>query len=182
MPWTTVTNALTGDVLTASNFNNQVLGNLTALRGDYATSRFTTADKTLNSTTWADLSGPADLTLAASSGDIIECAFSAKWANEAVEGFLDVVTVVSSVVTNSFGTNGAPSNSHQGIVGWSAPVSVVSPVSGNFFYTLQAGDVSGGNVILRLRYRTSTAANKTLYANTNYPMVFFARNHGPVDI
>jgi hypothetical protein len=183
LPWTSVANVSTGDVLAASTFNNQVIGNLTALRGDYATSRYTGGNLSLNSTSWASVGGPADLVLAASAGDLVECSISFSTNNDAVIVYYDVVTVVAATVTNSFATAGTlPTTSHEGIVGWTGQASVSTRHTGNFFYTLAAGDISSGTVTLRLRYRTNTASTKTMFASANFPQVFFARNHGPVEI
>ncbi len=182
MAWTTVPTFVSGAVLTAAQMNG--LGNdLNELRGDFATSRYTAADILLNGTTWANWpAGPADLVLAADTGDLVEVSLSAVSGTEAVTAYLDVVTTVGGVVTNSFAEAGAVNASGTGISAWFRPPSLQLPVSGNFFYKLVAGDISASTVTLRLRARTSAAANKTIFANTNTEVVFFARNHGPVEI
>ena len=45
-------------------------------------------------------------------------------------------------------------------------------------YTVVAGDISGGQVTLRLYYHTYTAANKLLYAVTDYPLIGHVVNLG----
>jgi hypothetical protein len=45
-------------------------------------------------------------------------------------------------------------------------------------YVVQAGDISGGNVVLRLRYRTVSASNKTLYSSANIPLHWSVKNLG----
>jgi hypothetical protein len=110
----------------------------------------------------------------------VEVALVGGFNNEAVEGFLDFVTVVGGVVTNSFGADGAPSNSHGGILAWRGLSSRFEFMGGSFFRTLAAGDISAGTVTLRLRGRTGTLANKTLFATTDTPLEYWARNHGPV--
>lgn len=182
MAWTTTTNVSAGSVLTASKFNTEVLSNLNEVRGDFATSRHTSSNLTLNSTTWANVSGPADLVLAADAGDIVECSISCAVGNEAVDLYLDVVTMISTTVTNSFATNGAVSATGQGIVAWSSIGSRFERIGGCFYYKLVSGDISGSNVTLRLRYRTASATNRSVFCSTDNPFVFFARNHGPIEI
>jgi hypothetical protein len=183
MAFVTPTDVTVGSVLTASKYNQEVVENVKAIRGDFATSRYTAGDIALNSVTWANWpAGPADLVLAADTGDLIEVALSAVSSTEAVTGYLDVVTMVGAVVTNSFAEAGAVNASGTGISAWFRPPSAQLPVSGSFFYKLVAGDISASTVTLRLRARTSAAANKTIFANTNTGVVFFARNHGPVEI
>lgn len=181
MGWTTVPTFVSGNILTAAQMNG--LGDdLNEVRGDWAQVRLTSGDITMNSTAWANLSTATDLTLAADAGDVIQVALSALSNSEAVTARLDCVTLVGSTVTNSFATGGAVSASSQGIMAWNLLPSVSNMVGGSFFYKLVSGDVSGGNVTLRLRYRTETAANKTIFASSNTQLVFTARNHGPIEI
>lgn len=181
MAWTTVPTFTSGQILTAAQMNG--LGtDLNELRGDWAQARRTSGDFTLNNTSWANLDTGLDLTLAADAGDVIQVGISALVANEATALYLDVVTIVSSTVTNSFATGGAVNASGQGIMAWRGSASVEQAVGGPFWYKAVSGDISGGNVTLRLRFRTNTAVNKTLYAQTNLPLVFTAQNHGPVEI
>lgn len=181
MAWTTVPTFTSGQILTAAQMNG-IGDDLNELRGDYAISRYSAGDLTLNSTTWANVGGPADLVLAADAGDVVQVVVSSLINNEAIELALDVQTIVSSAAVNSFGTGTTVSNSSRGIAGWQRPASISMHLSGSFFYKLVAGDISGGNVTLRLRYRTLTAGNRTMFAATDYPITFIARNHGPVEI
>lgn len=181
MAWTTVPTFTSGQILTAAQMNG--LGtDLNEVRGDWAISRYTTGNLTLNSTVWANVSGPADLVLAADAGDVVQVGISAAVGNEAVDLYLDVVTMIGSTVTNSFGKDGTPSNTHQGIVAWRGITGAYASPGAGFWYKLVAGDISSSTVTLRLRYRTASAANKTIFCATDYPFVFFARNHGPVEI
>jgi len=137
----------------------------------------TAGSLTLNSTSWANVPSVSQLTLTGVAvGDIIEVGLSAVWDVQAVEAVLDVATWVSSAAVNAI--SGAGGASGQGIVAWrSAYVTTnIGVVGGGYLYTLVSGDISGGNVVLQLRYRTLTAANKTLYASTDLPLHFYAKN------
>ena len=186
MAWTTPGTATAGEVLTAAFWNANVRDNSNDLRSyqnRYARFKRTAGSLTLNSTSWADIptvGTSADFVINATVGDIVEVALVGGFNNEAVEGFLDFVTVVGGVVTNSFGADGAPSNSHGGILAWRGLSSRFEFMGGSFFRTLAAGDISAGTVTLRLRGRTGTLANKTLFATTDTPLEYWARNHGPV--
>lgn len=136
-----------------------------------------------NNTSWVDLPtiGTSwDITLAAQIGDVIEVGASGVWDNQAVLGFLDVCTIISGSAVNYFGTGGDVGGS--GIENWRGDASeAYDAIGGSFYYALVSGDISSGVVTLRLRYRTGSAANKTLYATTTNPLQFRAKNLGPVD-
>ena len=149
----------------------------------YARAKRTSGAITLNSSlVWANVDTGIDLVLNASVGDVIEYSISAFLASAAVETYFDVVTVVSGSPVNSFGYDAAPANpsTSYGIAGWTAPASVIYSVSGNFFRTLLAGDISSGTVTLRLRYATASATARTMSAAANQPLEVFARNLGQV--
>ena len=172
-----------GQVYTAAAHNILVEDIIVArsIQNRFATARRTAGNLVLNSTSWANVDTGLDLTLNASVGDVIEVAFSAIWSSQAVEGPLDVVTVVSAAPVSSFGSGAAVvAGTHYGVTAWFGAPGITSSVGGSAFYTLLSGDVSGGTVVLRLRYRTITAANKTIFAYAPIPMVVSAKNHGPV--
>lgn len=147
---------------------------------DYAFTKRTSGDVTLNGTSWGNVDTGMDLTLTAVSGDTVEVAVSAWYGNEAVTASLDVVTMVSASPVNSLATGAAPDNANFGIAGLriASTSAVVANASACIMYTLQSGDISGGAVTLRLRYRTSTAANRTLNATAAVPLHFSAKNLG----
>jgi hypothetical protein len=184
MAWTTPETAVAGEVLTAAFLNTNVRDNTADLRSyqnRFATARRTAGNLTLNSTNWADVSTSLDLTLAASSGDVIEVICSGLWNADAVQGDLDAVTVVSGSPVTSFATASAvTAGTGDGVGAWLGSVSVQAQISGSVFLTLASGDVSSGNVLIRMRYRTTTAANKILIATTSIPFIVAARNLGPV--
>ena len=149
---------------------------------DYDLQRYTAGNITLNNTSWTDVSGPADLSVSASTGDLIEVGISCLWGSEALESYLDFATRVGGSAVNyvSGGTAGA---SNRGVVGWQ---SFMGPAGGgmnvasvgSIIYAVQAGDISGGTVTLRLRFRTSSASNKTLFATSDIPLHLFVTNYG----
>jgi hypothetical protein len=183
MAWVSPTNVATGDVLTASKWNQEVVENTRLLRGDFAISRYTTASSIVyNSTAWTNLSGPSDLVLAAAADDVVQVSVSFLWGNEATDAFIDVVTMISSTVTNSFATGGAVNASGQGIIGWRGSNGAFASIGGTHFYKLVSGDISSSTVTLRLRVRSTNAVNKTVFGASGSPIVFSAINHGPVEI
>lgn len=132
----------------------------------------TSGDLTLNSTSWADVDTGLDLDLLAEAGDVIKAGVSALMGSEAVEARLDVATIVSAAVVNTFGGTA-------GVPGWVGPSGALTPIGGSVMYELVSGDIDTGVVTLRLRYQTSTATNKTLEAGTDYPLMWWVRNLGP---
>jgi hypothetical protein len=193
MAWTTLGTVAPGDVLRANSGTaayNNVIGNLGELRSyanKYAEFRRSTGDVTLTGTsTWSTLTTigtGGDLTLAAAAGDQIQAGiFFAVLPVGAASLAFDWVTVVSGTVTNSFSlAAAAPATwSNLNATGWHVAGAIAMPFSGSQHYTLGAGDVSGGNVVLRLRYAMSSAVNKEIYAAADRPLVLWARNHGPI--
>ena len=132
---------------------------------------------TLNSTTYADLPTIGttwDTVLAAQAGDVIETSLTGLWGSEVVEGYLDLASIVSAAVVSYWGgatTGGA----YYGAAGSNMPI------AGSYRRVLTAADISSGTVTLRPRYKTVTAANKTLFANADHPLQFYVGNHGPAD-
>lgn len=150
----------------------------------YARAKRTAGNLTLNSTNWADVSTLLDLTLTAASGDVIEYGISGAMPNTtAVSVGFDVVTVVSASPVNSFALDAAVQaayTNNNGIAAWFCNTGAASVLAGNVYRTLVSGDVSGGNVLLRLRYAESAATNRVLSASTTQPLEVWARNLGPV--
>ena len=140
----------------------------------------TSADFTANSTSWVNLDTGLDLTLAAQVGDVIECGVSFQAENEASTFRLDVGTLVAAAIVNYFGGAVDP-GSNYGVSGWTAAGGTAQSVCGSVMKALVSGDLSSGTVTLRLRYRTDSAANKTVHAVTARPFQFWAKNLGPVD-
>ena len=145
-----------------------------------AVARRTAGNITVNSSAaWANADTALDLVLAAAVGDYVEVGISGVWGAAANVGFVDVVSLVGGNPVNSWGVNGAvvanPATV-QGIQSWRGEASVYTGFGGPIGRRLVAGDISGGNVTLRLRVATSTAVDKILYAGTVNPLCWQAKN------
>ena len=141
----------------------------------------TAGNLSLNSTTWADLPTIGttwDAVLAAQTGDVIEAQINVATGNQAVACYLDVVTVVASTATNHFAAGGATGT---GVPSWTGQGALYDFVGGSWCRTLVAADISAGTTTLRLRYRTASAAVRTLFATTDNPFQFTVKNLGPAD-
>jgi hypothetical protein len=139
-------------------------------------------DITLNSGSWADLDTSTDLALAAQVDDLIEVGGS--WlvaASSTTAVFFDAVSLVSGSPVNSWGVDGAVGSSVEGIQAWrcdSNSVGLNQRVGGSMMKAVVSGDLSGGTVTLRLRYKQPTAGAQTLYNNANRRLHFWAKNLG----
>ena len=134
----------------------------------------------LTATSWANLDTGMDLVVPAAAGDLIECSVSGTWGVEANQGMLDVVSIVSGNPVNSWATNGAPvpPATTQGVQAWRGDSGVVAAANGVISRRVVAGDISGGNVTLRLRCVMSYATPaKTLYATSQLPFIWQAINY-----
>jgi len=123
---------------------------------------------TLSSTTWANVDTGLDLTIAAEEGDVLAVSLAGLLGAASGQGCgIDVVTVVSGSPVNSLsGQNGA------GDYGWLYTGVAEAGLTGTIQYPVVAGDISGGNVILRLRYRQSSTTNRLFYAGTGGDPMF----------
>lgn len=140
-------------------------------------------DLTLNNAAWTDVPSLGDLTVTATTGDIILVNPVGLWGSENVLTSLDCATIVSAAPVNYVSTrSGTPAA--LGVGSWfgdnnTAGVNMV--IGGPVQYPVQAGDVSGGTVTLRLRYDQASAANRTLFASTaNVPLMLQATVYTPV--
>ncbi len=147
---------------------------------DYGFARRTSGDVTITAdAVWANVDTGMDLTLTASSGHTVEVGVSVRCANTtAVSMNFDVVSIVSAAPVNSFSTGAAPSDSNDGVAGWRIGSSLNEGRAGSIMYTLQAGDITGGTVVCRLRVRTSSTTNRDITASAVSPLVFWAKNLG----
>lgn len=136
---------------------------------------------TINSSTaWTNYDTATDLVLPAAAGDLIECSLSAVWGAEATGGFFDVVSIVGGNPVNCWSLDGppqAPSTPTQGVSAWRGEANKNTEAHGAVARRLVAGDISGGNVTLRLRCGTSGAVNKTVYGTVGQPTHFRATNY-----
>ena len=185
MAYVAPTTRSVGDAVTAADYNimaNDVI-DLRSYQNRYARAKRTGASITLSSNSvWANVDTGLDLTLNATTGDVVEYGISAILAAQGVETYFDVVTIVSGNPVNSFGFDTTPANppTSYGIQAWLSLPSVTSTLSGSFFRTLVAGDISSGTVTLRLRFANSSATTRSLTSGTAQPLEVFAFNRGPV--
>lgn len=144
----------------------------------------TAGNLTLNSGSWANLptiGTTFDIVLEAQVGDVIEAGIKAHTGGEGATAAFDVVTIVSAAYYSSFSTQSTTRPS-AGAGAWFVESAYAVDVSGSFMYVLTSGDISGGQVTLRVQYSQAAGSNKTLYANTaNAPFQFYAKNLGPAD-
>lgn len=140
----------------------------------------TTSTLTFNSTSWANFPTIGSFTLAAAVGDVISAELLMNVDSATSVLFCDAVTEVGGTPTNSLGTGGAAltSTTGDGARGWVIPASTQWALAGAIYYTVQSGDISGGNVTIRFRYRTSTAVNRSNYGDSTAGSFFRVANWG----
>lgn len=145
--------------------------------------RYTAGTITLNSTSWADVPSISTKTVEAQVGDVLAAEVLFIYGSEGVNVYMGAVTSVSGTPTNSFATGGAAPTSTTGdeIRGWVGLDTGYTHIAGRCFYTVQAGDILAGQVTVRFRYRTGTAADKTIYSSTDSGIFFAVANLGPQD-
>lgn len=144
--------------------------------------KVTSGDKTLLSTSYAavDSGGAFDITIAAAAGDILEIGLAAILGsdNQATSNNVNFTarTRVSSADANTI--SGATAS----VTAWfgsDVPSGRVVTVAGTTYYTVVSGDISGGNVTLRLYYRTDVGTagyGRTMFANSTNPSVLSVKN------
>lgn len=143
--------------------------------------RRTAGNTTVNVTgSWMNVNTALDLVVPAAVDDLIEVTVCGVWGLEAPTGLLDVVSIVSGNPVNSWGVGGAVvanPNTVMGVQAWYGPGSVNHVMNGSIAKRIVAGDLSGGNVTLRLRTALTSAGSKTLYASTTLPFLVQAVNY-----
>lgn len=129
---------------------------------------------TLNSTSWVRIDvSRFNLTLdRVQAGDIVEVGVDVGMGTQAVDAYLDVVTLVSGSVVNWIAGDGSA-----GATGMlKFRTGVEERLCATCTYVVQSGDLSSGSLILQIRYRTSTATNRTMYAAAANPAHMWAKN------
>jgi lysophospholipase L1-like esterase len=116
-----------------------------------------------------------DLTLAAKAGDVLRIELSALVGNQAGDLEFNVATMVGGAPVNYAANRIAGVTAS--VTGWYTPGGVMAPLSGSIFYDVQAGDLSGGTITLRLLAKNGTTA-RTIYGASNLPLMFAAQNLG----
>lgn len=137
--------------------------------------RRTSGNLTFASTAWVNVDTGLDLVVAAQVGDVLSVSLALLWQTQALEGILDAATIVGGSPVNYISGGGGTATSY-GVPGWYGEVSRNTPVGASVQYVVQAADISGGNVTLRLRYRGSTASTKGFYATADIPVVWSVVN------
>jgi hypothetical protein len=136
---------------------------------------YTGGDITLNNTTLGPVTGPTDLVVAATAGDICKIGVTARPTGIVAQSIaFDFATIVAgSPVNYVFPASGTPINIP---VAWYIGASETSACSGEQTYVVQAGDISGGNVTFRLQFRSS--GSRAIEADAAAPLVTWVTNHG----
>jgi hypothetical protein len=106
-----------------------------------------------------------DLSVAAVAGDVLAIHFNGFHANQSVTvGYnFEMVTSGNLVTSAAFGIGPTALGNYD-------------QVAATVHYTVVSGDISGGNVAIRLQYNST--GTKTLYAGSNYALVFNVINLG----
>lgn len=134
-------------------------------------------DLSLNSAAWATVNTSLDLVVAATAGDIIEVCPNFMCGSEALDFAFDFIFVTSSL---NLSQHAAENAAGYGAPGWRADPGVFSAISGALYCACSAGDLTGGQATLRLRYRQPGGAGaKTVKGTATQPLILSARNHGP---
>lgn len=130
-----------------------------------------------NATVWTDVPSIGDIVLPkAQVGDEIEAWIG--WEQNHVTSALryDIATIVSAAPVTYFGCDGL--NTSYGFGGWSRSPGTTF-LSGPVSLVLAAGDISGGLVTIRLRYRFDGAGTGTINGTAARKAFFGAKNLGP---
>lgn len=133
---------------------------------------------TLNGTSWGNVDTGLDLVLPAVSGDWIEVSLSGRMAAAGGTNhqFFDIATIVAGSPVNFFGPGGGVTD--EGLNGLRIAGANDAGIVGSYLRQLVGGDISGGNVTLRLRTRQDAAGNRTFVAGTTNPFKWWAKNLG----
>lgn len=139
------------------------------------TGKVTTGNKTLSSTTWANLDTAMDLVVSAAIGDLIEITLNGFYENQNSLAVMDCMTLVSAVGVSWFGSGEPTTGTGDGIGSWISPqAAAYTGIGASAHHVVVSGDISAGTVTLRLRYRVATTSI-VLRANSIDPLMFTAK-------
>lgn len=125
-----------------------------------------------STTTMTEVSSALRLTLAATTGDILMVGCSILVTQGGTgEAIIDSATIVTGAIVNQF----SPGTNHVGHLYTSA---ALRSGGATLTYAVQAGDISGGNVVVSLTFINSDAAAGTLRAASDYALRYWAMNLG----
>ena len=117
-----------------------------------------------NDTNWHDVPTIGDVTIAAVASDVLQIAMN---------GVTDNAMRFEVQFPTSGNYAGPGITSTQGIAGWANRGTGAADVGGVIFYTVQSGDLSGGNIACRLRYTTNASGATKIFASTSVgPLTF----------
>ncbi len=140
----------------------------------------TSGDLSLTSTTWADVDNDLDLVIPAEAGDVLLLGMNAVAANANVSVWFDAHTIVAGTPVNATFFRAAPTpDAYPGggyATSWFAMGGEYDSIGPPFTYPVQAGDISGGNVRLRLRAIENIATARVVRANPSNPLRFWVVN------
>lgn len=138
--------------------------------------RRTSAGATIGTSWTASVSdGSWDLIITASAGTVIELGASFVLNSPTTStgySYGDFATIVSGSVVNWVST-GTGSHTNGPYAFFQAIGNDYLPVSGSTFYTVQSGDISGGNVTFRF-YQKRTAGTAPIDASSTSPAILWA--------
>jgi hypothetical protein len=136
----------------------------------------TSGDVSLNlgSGAWNLISG-FSLAIPAAAGDYVELAVSLMSASG--NAFLDLAVVVSAAAVRYASTDtGTPAV--EGLPALYKDPNTYRTAFSPWAFEVASGDISGGNVTFGVAMKGTTG---TLFASTNYPFIWYAKNYGAVD-
>lgn len=136
----------------------------------------TAGDITLNSASWAD-TGVADLVIPAVAGDVIGVELNCQVNNQNVDTYFDVASIVAAAPVR-YWSNDTGTPAGFGIQGWYCSGLTYEKLGSEVTKVVAAGDISGGNVTIRLRYKQASATARTLVAGASQPFHWRAVNYG----
>lgn len=144
----------------------------------YDIERYTAGDITISTTTaGADLSGVADVVVAAATGDLLMVGASARVESSNTSSLRFDVKFITGA-TENYVSSLTTTPAGQGISAWFLFASEEYQLSGEIPYVVQAADISGGNCTLSLRAWLSGAQNWVISADSDAPVLFWVRNLG----
>lgn len=118
-------------------------------------------------------------TVAATTGDVLELVIdSLLCANTGSDVQFDAATRVAAADTNWFSSGTNTSRFPGGLGSWYVETSRFASPAPSARYTVQAGDVSAGQVTVQL-YGQCAAGSRSVFANTSYPLRWWLVNLGP---
>lgn len=121
----------------------------------------------------------SEQTVTAAIGDVLELVIDSMLCNNAGSDVqFDAATRVAAADTNWFSSGTNTSRFPGGIASWYVETSRFASPSPSVRYTVQAGDVSGGQVTVQL-YGQCAAGSRTIFANASYPLRWWLVNLGP---